>query len=78
MTSTYFSSFFYQGNPDRNSKLWNIGSTPNAGADVMHNVKLEIISVISFLTDTLCQFRGVSQGTEQTKLYLWYSLFQAQ
>jgi hypothetical protein len=46
----------------------------------VHNVKIEIISfvVVSFLTASHCQCRGVGQGMKQTYLFLWYPLFQAQ
>jgi hypothetical protein len=33
---------------------------------------------VSFLTDPHCRFRGVGQGMNQTYLYQWYLLFQAQ
>ena len=82
----------YQGNPDRNHKLWNIIPTER---DILYMQvllgccyirdqwkvgKIEIIPfvVVSFLTVPHCQFRGVGQGMKQTILYLWYPLFQAQ
>ena len=57
----------YQGNPDRNPKLWNIVSTGRYILHIatykwkVHNAKIEIISlvVVSFLTAPHCQFRGV-------------------
>jgi aspartyl/asparaginyl beta-hydroxylase (cupin superfamily) len=33
---------------------------------------------VSFLTRHYCQFQDVGQGIKQSKLYLWYPLFQAQ
>ena len=79
----------YQGNPDRNHKLWNIVSTERF---ILHmQVLLECCYIwmessqwenwnhlfcrkVSFLTAPHCQFRGVGQGMKQTYLYLWYPL----
>ena len=84
---------FYQGNPDRNHKLWNVVSPRRY---ILHmQVLLECWYIwiessqlehwnhlfcrkVSFLTTPQCQFRCVDQGMKQTYLYLWYSLFQAQ
>jgi hypothetical protein len=77
----------YQGNPDRNHKLWNIVSTERF---ILHmQVLLECCYIwmessqwenwnhlfcrkVSFLTAPHC--RGVGQGMKQTYLYLWYPL----
>ena len=104
MTSTYLrgtldsvasllAATLYQGNPDRNHKLWNFVSTERF---ILHmQVLLECCYIwmessqwenwnnlfcckVSFLTALYCQFRGVGQGMKQTYLYMWYPLFEAQ
>ena len=79
----------YQGNIDRNHKLWNIVSTERY---VLHmQVLLECCYIwmessqwenlnhlfcrkVSFLTDPHCQFQSVGQGMKQTYLYMWSSI----
>ena len=83
----------YEGNTDRNHKLWNIVSTERY---ILHmQVLLECCYIymessqwenwnhlfcrkVSFLTASHCQFEGVGQGMKQTYMYLWYPLFEAQ
>ena len=76
----------YQGNPDRNYKLWNIVSTVRyiVGMIVHMQVLLEMLlhingkveivfcRKVSFLTTPYCQ------SMKQAYLYLWYPLFEAQ
>ena len=45
---------------------------------IMESSQLGNCRKVSFLTAPHCQLRGVGQGMNQTDLYLWYSLFQAQ
>jgi hypothetical protein len=81
MTSTYLrgtlgsvasllAATVYQGNPDRNLKLWNIVSTIYSICRCcwkVPNGKIEIIcGKVSFLTAPHCQFRGVGQGMKHT------------
>ena len=45
----------------------------------MGKLKSSLLSYIFALNrPSHCQFRGVGQGMNQTYLYLWYLLFQAQ
>ena len=79
--ASWLAAKLYQGNPDRNHKLWNIVSTERY---ILHmQVLLECCYIlmeisqwenlnnlfcrkVSFLTAPHCQFRGVGHGMKQT------------
>ena len=64
----------YQGNPDRNYKLWNNVSFESSQWENLNNL---FCCKVSFLTGPYWQSRGVGQGMKEIYLYLWYPLFQA-
>jgi hypothetical protein len=80
---------FYEGNPDRSRKIWNIGSTER---DILHiqvlphknehfnmeNWNHLFCRNVSYFTDPHCQFRSIDQGMNHTYLYLWCHSCQAQ
>jgi hypothetical protein len=83
----------YQGNPDRNHKLWNIlwaeryilhmQVLPECCYIWMESSQWEnwnnfICRKVSFFTTPHCQFRCVGHVMKQTYLYVWHTLFQAQ